>query len=75
MQQAKQTIQYVETRIRQSLGNERGDVPGWVMITLMTCAIAAILWGLAGDWLRSLFDSAKDQVTTVKDRNPGSTGG
>ena len=46
------------TRLRE----ERGDVPGWVMITLMTAAVAMILWGLARDTFTDLFQNAFDTV-------------
>jgi hypothetical protein len=42
---------------------ERGDVPGWVMITLMTAGLVAILWGVADTQLQSLFQRAMDTVT------------
>lgn len=41
---------------------ERGDVPGWVMVTLMTAGLVAIIWVLADDWLRQLFQQAVDRV-------------
>ena len=27
---------------------ERGDVPGWVLVTLMTAGLVVLLWGVAG---------------------------
>jgi hypothetical protein len=42
---------------------ERGDVPGWVLITLMTAGLVTILWALAGEQLRTLFTSAMTSVT------------
>lgn len=42
---------------------ERGDVPGWVMVTLMTAGLVAIVWVLADDWLRQLFQQAVDRVS------------
>jgi len=41
---------------------ERGDVPGWVMITLMTAVIVVLIWGIASDQLKSLLNSAFSQV-------------
>jgi hypothetical protein len=37
---------------------ERGDVPGWVLITLMTAGLVAALWALAEDQLKALFTDA-----------------
>ena len=38
--------------------NERGDVPGWVLITLMTAGWVAALWAVAEDQLKALFTDA-----------------
>lgn len=37
---------------------ERGDVPGWVLITLMTAALVAAIWAVANEALLGLFDQA-----------------
>lgn len=42
--------------------DERGDVPGWVLITLMTAGLVTLLWATAGDLLQGLFENA---VTSV----------
>lgn len=41
---------------------ERGDVPGWVMITLMSAVLVAALLALAGPALESMFNQAMDTV-------------
>lgn len=43
--------------------SERGDVPGWVMVTLMTAGLVAVIWALAGDALADLFNQAIARVT------------
>jgi len=43
--------------------DDRGDVPGWVLITLMTAGLVVILWGLAGPALGAVFQQAIDRVT------------
>jgi hypothetical protein len=48
--------------IRRRLHDDRGDVPGWVLITIMTAALVLLIWGLAGPALQNLFQSAMDQV-------------
>lgn len=42
--------------------DERGDVPGWVMITVMTAALVAVIWGVADDQLTSLLTEALQSV-------------
>lgn len=50
-------------RTRRLTAQERGDVPGWVLITLMTAGLVTILWKLAGDQLAALFTQAMGSVT------------
>lgn len=42
--------------------SERGDVPGWVMITLMSAVLVAAILLVARPALVSLFESAIAQV-------------
>jgi hypothetical protein len=48
--------------IRGRLGDrhrdERGDVPGWVLITLMTAGIVTALWVVAEPTLKNLLSNA-----------------
>ncbi|HCB02847.1 MAG TPA: hypothetical protein DEQ43_01025 [Nocardioides bacterium] len=43
--------------------DERGDVPGWVLVTVMTAGLVSVIWGVAQDQLRSMLASALSQVT------------
>lgn len=52
------------TKTQQLGTDERGDVPGWVMITLMSAVLVAGLLALAGPALADLFNQAISQVTT-----------
>ncbi|WP_169746806.1 hypothetical protein [Demequina gelatinilytica] len=51
------------TRITEALRDDRGDVPGWVLVTLMTAGLVATIWALAGPALGDLFNSALESVT------------
>lgn len=42
--------------------DERGDVPGWVMITVMTAGLVAILTAVAGPQLKDLLQEALSSV-------------
>ena len=44
-------------------GRDRGDVPGWVLVTIMTAGLVTALWVVADDKLKSLFSNALDGVT------------
>ena len=41
-----------------ALADDRGDVPGWVLITLMTAGIVMALWIVAEPKLSSLLSGA-----------------
>jgi hypothetical protein len=42
---------------------ERGDVPGWVLITVMTAGLVTGLWLIADDQLAAIFTNALGSVT------------
>ncbi|GAA2814309.1 hypothetical protein [Kribbella solani] len=41
---------------------ERGDVPGWVLITVMTAGLVIAIWTLAGPQLTRMLQDALDSV-------------
>lgn len=43
--------------------DERGDVPGWVLVTLMTAGLVVVIWALAGPALADLFQQAISRVS------------
>ncbi len=48
--------------MRQDRG-ESGDVPGWVLVTLMTAGLVVALWAVAGAQLTAVFQEAIAGVT------------
>jgi hypothetical protein len=42
---------------------DRGDVPGWVLITIMTAGLVTVVWAVADDQLRDILDRALNSVT------------
>jgi hypothetical protein len=44
------------------LRGERGDVPGWVLITAMTVALVMLIWGVASEALRDIISGFLDDV-------------
>jgi hypothetical protein len=52
----------LKVRLANLIRDEQGDVPGWVLITLMTAGLVIIIWGLAGPALSSVFQQAIDRV-------------
>lgn len=56
-------ISRAATRLRVAVDDERGDVPGWVLITLMTAGLVVAIWMLAGPALAGLFEQAIERVS------------
>jgi hypothetical protein len=48
---------------RGEAGSERGDVPGWVMITLMSAVLVMGLLAVAAPALEGLFQQAISKVS------------
>lgn len=49
-------------RTEGSARPERGDVPGWVLITVMTAGLVAALWAVAGPQLSQMLTEALRSV-------------
>lgn len=45
------------------LSSERGDVPGWVLVAVMTAGLVTALWLVADDALTSILSRAIDAVS------------
>lgn len=56
-------ISRAATRLCVVVDDERGDVPGWVLITLMTAGLVVAIWMLAGPALAGLFEQAIERVS------------
>ena len=47
------------------LQSEQGDVPGWVLVTLMTSGLVVLLWAIAGPALKTIFNNAVAKVVVI----------
>ena len=45
-------------RLLARLKSDQGDVPGWVLITLMTAGIVVALWAVASEQIVQIFQNA-----------------
>ena len=44
-------------------GHDRGDVPGWVLVTVMTAGLVTALWLVADTQLTAILGRAIESVT------------
>lgn len=47
--------------VRQS---DRGDVPGWVLVSVMTAGLTTAVWLIADEQLTGILDRAMNTVST-----------
>lgn len=45
--------------------DERGDVPGWVLVTVMTAGLVTAIWLIADGQLSSILNRALVSVSSV----------
>jgi hypothetical protein len=57
------SMKTVRERIAKKVLDDRGDVPGWVLISLMTAGLVIAIWAIAGPALGAIFESALARVT------------
>jgi hypothetical protein len=48
--------------MKERILDESGDVPGWVLITLMTAGLVVLMWSVAGPALKGVFEQALAKV-------------
>ena len=52
--------------IGNSLRNERGDVPGWVLVVLMTTGLVTGIWTLAAPRIDSILRNSLDSMNGIR---------
>lgn len=56
-------MQEVRLRLRAALASNRGDVPGWVLVTVMTAGLVTGLWLIADGQLQTILTRALNNVS------------
>ena len=53
-------------QITQSIASERGDVPGWVLVVLMTTGLVTAIWTIAAPRLTSILKNSLDAMNGIR---------
>ena len=56
-------LQVSAARFVEKSRDERGDVPGWVLVTVMTAGLVVAVWSVADGQLKSVLTSALRSVS------------
>ncbi len=52
--------------LADSKGNERGDVPGWVLVVLMTTGLVTAIWMIAAPRLTAILRNSLDSMNGIR---------
>ena len=53
-------------RLIETLSSERGDVPGWVLVVLMTTGLVTAIWTIAAPRLTSILKNSLDSMNGIR---------
>jgi hypothetical protein len=57
---------FKETELYSHLKSERGDVPGWVLVVLMTTGLVTAIWTIAAPRLTSILKNSLDSMNGIR---------
>lgn len=57
---------FLKHRLNQLLRDDRGDVPGWVLVVLMTTGLVTALWAIAKPNLTSILNNSLNSMNGVR---------
>jgi hypothetical protein len=58
--------EFKRTRFYKALNDDRGDVPGWVLVVLMTTGLVTALWTIAAPRLTAILKNSLDAMNGIR---------
>ena len=58
--------EFKRTRFYRALSDDRGDVPGWVLVVLMTTGLVTALWTIAAPRLTAILKNSLDAMNGIR---------
>jgi hypothetical protein len=55
-----------ESKLAKNLNDERGDVPGWVLVVLMTTGLVTAIWTIASPRLSAILKNSLDSMNGIR---------
>lgn len=59
-------LQEIQGRYKSALASERGDVPGWVLVVLMTTGLVTAIWTIAAPRLTGILKNSLDAMNGIR---------
>ena len=60
------SLQQIQSRYKSALASERGDVPGSVLVLLMTTGLVTAIWTIAAPRLTSILKNSLDAMNGIR---------
>ncbi len=57
---------FIKFQIRVWAQSDRGDVPGWVLVVLMTTGLVTAIWTIAAPRLTSILKNSLDAMNGIR---------
>jgi hypothetical protein len=58
--------QFKSMRFIEALKDQRGDVPGWVLVVLMTTGLVTAIWTIAAPRLTAILRNSLDAMNGIR---------
>jgi hypothetical protein len=55
-----------ESKFIREINDERGDVPGWVLVVLMTTGLVTAIWTIAAPRLSAILKNSLDAMNGIR---------
>jgi hypothetical protein len=55
-----------QSRVLKALSDQRGDVPGWVLVVLMTTGLVTAIWTIAAPRLTAILRNSLDAMNGIR---------
>jgi hypothetical protein len=62
----RQKLISIQQNFLARLKDERGDVPGWVLVVLMTTGLVTALWTIAAPRLTAILKNSLDSMNGIR---------
>lgn len=54
------------SRVYKAISDQRGDVPGWVLVVLMTTGLVTAIWTIAAPRLTAILKNSLDAMNGIR---------
>lgn len=55
-----------QSRVFKAIADQRGDVPGWVLVVLMTTGLVTAIWTIAAPRLTAILKNSLDAMNGIR---------